>query len=205
MTSTGETRAKGRWAKTVDNVKVIAINPDNAMDRLRLCWGHLDDWRNLEIVRETKKWLKKTNAIFTPTTFIAYKNQMPLGMMEFVPHKLLNKLGLCPCRVDIENNETPERYILGEKFENHLFISCFLVSKEHQGKGVGKALLNHFLNSEMFKNFDGALVYVTRRNEKWAKHIHWPAGSKEFYLKVGFFIGKTLERPAGYLLCYQKT
>jgi GNAT superfamily N-acetyltransferase len=175
------------------------------MDRLRLCWGHLDDWRNLEIVHESKKWLEKTNTIFTPTTFIAYKNGLSVGMMEFIPHRLLNRLGLCPCRVDEKNNETAERYVLSEEFQNYLFISCFLVGKEHQHKGVGKALLNRFLNSGMFENSDGALVYVTPGDENWAPHIHWPAGPKEFYLKAGFLIERTLNDPKGYLLSYRNT
>lgn len=189
----------------VENVEVVAINLDNVLDRLELCWGHLDDWRDMEIVQKSKKWLEKTNVSFTPTTFIAYKNEVPVGMMEFVPQKILKRVGLCPCRVDAKNKETAERYILGQEFENYLFIPCFLVSKDHQRKGVGKALLNHFLNSEVLKNFDGALVYVTRRDQRWDKHIHWPAGPKEFYLNAGFIIEKTLHDPTGYLLCYRKS
>lgn len=184
---------------------MVAIDLDNIWDRLKLCWGHLDGWRKMEIVQKSKKWLEKTNEFFTPTTFISYKSGIPMGMIEFVPHKLLNKLGLCPCRVDTKNKETAERYVLEERLKNYLFISCFLVSKEHQGKGVGKVLLNHFLDSEISRNSDGTLVYVTRRDEKWDKHIHWPAGPKEFYFKAGFVIEKMLDDPTGYLLCHRKT
>lgn len=185
-------------------IEVMAINPDNVFDRLKLCWGHLDNWRHQEIVQKSKKWLEKTNAFFTPTTFIAYKRGAPMGMIEFLPQKTLRKLGLCPCRLDIKSNEIEERYILGEGFENYLFISCFLVNKDNQRKGVGKSLLNHFLNSEVFKDFNGALVYVTKRDERWDRHIHWPTGPKEFYLKAGFVIEETLHDPIGYLLCYRK-
>ena len=187
-----------------NDVEVMRVNPDNVFYRLKLCWGHLDDWRHLEIVQKSKKWLDKTNAFFTPTTFIAYKGGVPVGMIEFLPQKLLRKLGLCPCRIDAENKEIPERYILGEEFENYLFISCLLVSKDNQRKGIGRALLNHFLNSEVFKNFNGVLVYVTKRDERWDKHIHWPAGPKEFYLKAGFVVEMTLDDPVGCLLCYRK-
>lgn len=145
--------------------------------------GHLADWRNLEIVQKSKEWLEKANALFTPTTFIAYKSGVPVGMIEFVPLKLLNKLGLCPCRVDVTNKGTAERYILGGKFENYLFISCFFVSKDHQHKGVGKALLTHFLNSEVLKNFDGAVVYVTRRDQTWGRHFTGPQNPRSFILK----------------------
>lgn len=185
------------------DIKVAAIDQNNVFDRLKLCWGHLDNWKHLGIVQKSKKWLDKTNAFFTPTTLIAYKKGVPVGMIEFLPQKLLKKIRLCPCRVDVKNKEIPERYILGEEFENYLFISCLLVSRDKQRKGVGKALLSHLLHSEVFKDFNGALVYVTKRDERWDKHIHWPAGPKEFYLKAGFVIEKTLDDPIGYLLCYR--
>jgi len=188
----------------MSNIEVVAINSDNVFDRLKLCWGHLDDWRHLEIVLKSKEWLEKANAFFKPTTFIAYKGREPIGMIEFVPLKLLKNLGLCPCRVNTENKETEDRYIISEEFENYLFIPCLFVSKDHQGKGVGKTLLNHILYGEVFKNFDGVLVYVTERDERWDKYVHWPAGPKEFYLKAGFVMEKTLRDPIGYLLCYRK-
>jgi len=188
----------------VKNIKVVAINPDNILDRLKLCWGHQHDWVHQEIVQKSKKWLEKTNTFFTPTTFIAYESEMPIGMIEFVPQKLLKKLGLCPCRVDAKNKETEGRYILGKEYDNFLFISCLFVNKNHQGKGVGKTLLNHFLNSKVFEDSDGALVYVAKRSESWDKFIYWPAGPKEFYLKAGFVAEKRLDDPIGYLLCYKK-
>ena len=188
----------------VENVKLLAINAENIFDRIKLCWGHLKDWQHLQIVQKSKEWLEKTNASFTPTTFIVYINEAPVGMIEFIPQKLMKKIGLCPCRADPEKNETKSRYVLGKKFDNCLFISCLYVDKDHQGKGVGKTLLNHFLNSEVFKNSNGASVYVTQRDERWNKHIHWPAGPKEFYLKAGFTIEKSLEKPVGYLLYCEK-
>lgn len=184
----------------VENVKVAALNRENVLDQLKVCWGHLDNWRNLKIVQKSREWLEKANGFFAPTTFIVYKNAVPVGMIEFLPYRLLNKIGLCPCRVDAKNKETAGRYILEGKFENYLFISCLVVSKDHQRKEVGKTLLNHFLHSEALKDFDGALVYVTKRDQSWDKHIHWPAGPKEFYLKVGFVIEKALGYPTGYLL-----
>jgi len=187
-----------------ENVEVVSINTENLFDRLKLCWGHLDDWRHLEIVQQSKEWLEKTNAIFTPTTLIAYKGGAPVGMIEFIPQRLMKKLGLCPCRVYPKNGETEDRYILGKEHENHLFISCLYVDKDSQGRGVGKALLNHLLDSQMFKDSDGARVYVRERDEKWDSYIHWPAGPKEFYLKAGFVVEKTLVNPAGHLLCYSK-
>ena len=188
-----------------ENIRVRAIDSNNISDRLRLCWGHLQDWEHLRIVERSKEWLERTNRSFTPTTFVAYVAEAPVGMIEFIPHKLIKKLGLCPCRKDPEKRKIKSRYALGKEFEAFLFISCLWVDKDHQGKGVGKALLDHFLNTEVFKNSDGALVYVSERDARWDKHIHWPAGPKEFYLKAGFTIEKTLDKPVGYLLHHRNT
>jgi ribosomal protein S18 acetylase RimI-like enzyme len=186
-------------------IRILAINSNNVFDRLKLCWGHLEDWQNSEIVQKSKEWLEKTNMLFTPTTFIAYMKEKPVGMIEFVPQKLMKKVGLCPCRANPEKGEVESRYVLGKEFDDCLFIFCLWVDIDHQGKGVGKTLLKYFLNSPVFKNYEGALVYVTERDEKWGKHIHWPAGPKEFYLKFGFMTEKTLNNPLGYLLHYRKT
>jgi len=186
------------------NVTAVPLNSKNSLDRISLCWGHLENWRKLEIVQRVKEWIKTSNAIFTPTTFIAYVDDAPVGMIEFLPQRLLKQLGLCPCRRDVEHGETEDRYIMGKDFENYLLISCLFVSKDNQGKGVGKALLNHFLNSKVFRDSDGVLVYVRRRDETWDSYIHWPTGPKEFYLKAGFTILKNLKNPTGHILCYRK-
>jgi GNAT superfamily N-acetyltransferase len=186
----------------VENVEVRIMSAENVLDRIKLCWGHLKDWQHLQIVQKSKEWLEETNASFTLTTFIAYMHEAPAGMIEFIPQKLIEKVELCPCRADPEKKEIRSRYLLGKKFDDCLFISCLWVEKNHQRKGVGKTLLEHFLNSEVFKNSDGASVYVTERDERWDKNIHWPAGPKEFYLKAGFTIKKTLDKPPGYLLYY---
>ena len=190
--------------RMVNNVEISAINKANIFDRLKLCWGHLDNWTNLDCVQKSKEWLEKANSVFAPTTFIAYTHKVPIGMIEFVPQKFIKKIGICPCRADPEREEMEERYYLGEKFNDYLFISCLFVNQEHQGKGIGKALLTHFINCKTFQKSDGAVVYVTERDEKWDKYIHWPAGPKEFYLKTGFKMCKSLKNPTGYLLCCKK-
>jgi len=187
----------------IDSVKVVPISLDNVFDRLGLCWGHLVDWKNSRIVERSKEWLEEANIVFTPTTFIAYVEGSPVGMIESIPQSLMRKLGLCPCRADKERGETEDRYLLGKSFEDYLFISCLYVNKDHQGRGVGKALLKRLLNSQAFKESDGALVYVAKRDETWDKYIHWPAGPAEFYLKAGFAIEKTLINPTGHILSYR--
>lgn len=183
--------------------KVVPMTANNIADRLKLCWGHLDDWEKMEITQKSRRWLEKTNSLFSPTTFIAYLDEVPIGFIEFLPQKLMRKLKLCPCRVDIKNRETEDRYILDKENEDFLFISCLFVAKNHQGKGVGKLLLNYLINSNVFSRFDSVSAYARERDESWDKHIHWPAGSKEFYLKAGFQIEKTLEAPKSCLLSYR--
>jgi ribosomal protein S18 acetylase RimI-like enzyme len=185
-------------------VKITALSSSNISDRLWLCWGHVDNWRSLQIVLKSKEWLNKVNDVFTPTTFIAYKNNVPIGMIEFMPHELLEQLGLCPCRIDVEHHEIEKRYILGKEFNDYLFISCLSVAKDHQQKGVGRALLDNFLGSKVLREHGGALVYVRERDQSWESFIHWPAGPEEFYFKAGFSTIKTLNNPAGRLLCYKR-
>lgn len=175
---------------------------ENIGDRLWLCWGHLDDWREMKIVGESSSWLREANEVFSPTTFIAYERGEPIGMVEFLPQSLIGGIGLCPCRVDEERGEVTDRYLMEVGFENYLFISCLYVSGDHKGKGVGKALLGRLLESDLLGGFEGLLVYVAERDEEWAEYIHWPAGPKEFYMKLGFSIMETLHDPQGYILSY---
>lgn len=186
-------------------IEIHSISQERIPDRLKLCWGHLNNWENLEIVKKSKQWLEKTATSYKPTTFIVYEGNLPIGMMEFLPMRLLEKCGLCPCRIDAENGEIPQRYTQGSDFGNCLFISCFLISNSFQGKGVGTALLNHFLNHQVFKQSGGALVYVRERDETWDKHIHWPAGPDQFYTKAGFEKLRTLENPKGHILYHKKS
>ena len=174
------------------------------MDRLWLCWGHLNSWNNVPVVRRSKDWLQHANSLFAPTTFIAYINKTPAGMIGLISHRLLKELGLCPCRIDKENQETEDRYTLGKEFDDCIFISCLSVSKNQQGKGVGKTLLKHLLESQALRGYRGALVYARERDQSWEEYIHWPAGPKEFYVKAGFSIAKTLENPVGCILHYSR-
>lgn len=185
---------------TAQNITVTPIDSSNLVDRIRLCWGHLKDWEQLPIVKRSREWLETANASFSPTTFIAYVDETPAGMMEFVSQRLMTEVGLCPCRANPETSEVEKRYVLGKDFATWLFISCLWVGKDYQGRGVGKALLNRFLGSAILRSAHGALVYVTERDESWDRYIHWPAGPREFYLKAGFATLETLSAPAGHML-----
>jgi len=184
--------------------KIVAINQENIVDRLRLCWSHLVGWEDLEVVQKSKEWLERVNSRFTPTTHIAYSGELPVGMIEGIPVRLLQSLGLCPCRWDHGTNYPSEEEIdaLGEKFGNDWFISCLWVTKEHQHRGIGKVLLSYVLKSKSVKEADGVLVYVGEKDEEWEEHFHWPTGPLEFYLKAGFTVIKEIADPKGHLLRY---
>jgi len=192
----------GKALTKIKNIKIVPIDAKNILDRIGVCWGHIENWKNSKIVQESREWLERSNSIFKPTTFISYIDGSAVGIIEFLPQRLMKQLGLCPCRANPEQREIEKRYFLGRDFDDYLFISCLYVNKEHQGKGIGKALLNHLLNSKMLQNSDGVTVYVAERDKSWEDYISWPTGPKEFYLKSGFVIEKNLENPKGYMLSY---
>ena len=183
---------------------VRPMDSSNIGDRLKLCWGHLSDWEKLTVVNRSRRWLEETNRVFSPTTFIAYVSDAAVCMIEFLPLGLAASVNLCPCRMDAENHEVVERYVMGPEYSDHLFICCLMVRGKNQGKGVGTMLLNHFLASRVFAEHGGVLVYVMERDPSWESFIHWPAGPREFYEKRGFRQVKTLENPRGYLLSIPK-
>ena len=176
-------------------LEIVPLKKD-MHERLLLCWGHLENWETLDIVKKSKDWLETVNAI-TLTTFMAYSNQEPVGMIEFVPYNLLELYGFCPCRAGPQ-----DKHMFKEEFESCMVISCLYVDTKMQHKGIGTALLTHFLTSDSTTHFDGVLVYAQEKNETWDEFIHWPAGSKEFYITHGFSIIETTENQE-YILHYK--
>lgn len=188
----------------METLNITALSERHIKKRLELCWGKEEEWKNLEVIEGCRRWLKKVNNRLKTSTFLAYENGKAIGMVEFIPYKMLTELGLPPCRTDVDANEVPERYLLDNNYSQYLFISCLWVDKEHQGRGVGGGLLNHLQSSEILEEYNGLLVYTRKKDDSWDNHISWPTGPKEFYQKYGFNIIKKLENPAGYILEYQK-
>ncbi len=177
----------------------MPIGPGNLNDRLEVCWSHLGKWEDHELARESRDWLVAANAKFSPSTFIAYQGNQPAGMIEFMPRDMLEEQDLCPCR-QRKGGTGDVLPSLGMDFRDYLFITCLWVPTQFQGRGIGKALLGHLLDSQTFKHFRGALVYVADRDPTWPDAIHWPAGPKEFYEEAGFTTAKRVEEPSGYLM-----
>jgi hypothetical protein len=179
----------------------MPIAPDNMRDRLHVCWSHLDDWENNAIIADNRAWLEKVNDMFSPSTFIAYQGDAPIGIIEFMPRDMLHHEDFCPCRRR-KGGEGAVLPSLGTDYRDYLFITCLWVPRPNQHKGVGNALLMHLLDSEVFRHFRGALVFVADRDPAWPDSVHWPAGPREFYERARFEVVKRLEQPAGYLMKY---
>ena len=182
-----------------NDLRIMPIGPGNLTDRLQVCWGHLERWENHELVRESREWLETVNARFSPSTFIAYDGNRPVGMIEFMPRDMLHDQDFCPCRERKGGNGSvlPS---LGTDYRDYLFITCAWVPTQFQGNGVGKCLLQQLLDSQTFKHFRGALVFVADRDPAWPDGIHWPAGPREFYERAGFTAIKRIDAPAGHLM-----
>jgi ribosomal protein S18 acetylase RimI-like enzyme len=184
-------------------VRIKPIGPDNLNDRLHVCWSHLENWESSEIVAENRAWIEKINEMFSPSSFIAYRGSAPIGIIEFMPRDMLHHEDFCPCRRR-KGGEGAVLPSLGTDYRDYLFITCLWVPGSSQKKGVGNALLMHLLDSDVFKHFRGALVFVGDRNPAWPDTVHWPAGPRKFYERAGFEVVKRLEETPGHLLKYDR-
>jgi ribosomal protein S18 acetylase RimI-like enzyme len=182
-----------------EELRIMPIGPGNLTDRLEVCWSHLENWENHELVRESRQWLETVNSRFSPSTFIAYDGNAPVGMIEFLPRDMLHDQDFCPCRTR-KGGDGSVLPSLGTDFRDYLFITCLSVLPPHQHQGVGKAMLMHLLNSQTFKHFRGALVFAADRDAAWPDSVHWPAGPREFYERAGFRMVRRIKKPAGCLL-----
>ncbi len=182
------------------DITIELLTPKNIEDRLYLCWGHREDWKTLEIVQESRKWLKNVSAHSALITYIAYKEKTPVGMIEVVSVTSLKKFGLCSCRWEEGSNYPSKNEIerLTATYPRDIFLSCLWVKEGYQRQGVGSSLLGHFLTSELIKKAEGVLVYVHKPEATWDAHFHWPVGPRDLYLKRGFV--SLQEINSGYLL-----
>ena len=182
-----------------EKLRIMPIGPGNLNDRLEVCWSHLEDWQDHELARESREWLETVNSRFSPSTFIAYEGNQPVGMIEFMPRDMLHDQDFCPCRKR-KCGDGAVLPSLGTDYRDYLFITCLWVPTQYQHRGIGNSLLMQLLESQTFKHFRGALVFVADRDPAWPEAIHWPAGPREFYERAGFSVVKRLEEPPGHLL-----
>jgi len=182
-----------------DELRIMPIGPGNLTDRLQVCWSHLENWENHELVTESKDWLETVNSRFSPSTFIAYRGTVPVGMIEFMPRDMLHDQDFCPCRKR-KGGGGSVLPSLGTDYRDYLFITCLYVPTQFQSQDIGNSLLMHLLDSQTFKHFRGALVFAADRDPAWPDAIHWPAGPREFYERAGFEVAKRTDKPAGHLM-----
>jgi GNAT superfamily N-acetyltransferase len=134
-----------------------------------------------------KSWFRKASSRYGVCGCVAYLDNRPAGLIEFLPADAV---------------PYPE-----ERPKETMFILCTYVRKDSQGKGVGRELLSHlirYLATTPMRCFEGKKtkaieVYVPQPNPKWPAYIQFPTGSQEFYEKFGFKLKKELPKQEGYL------
>ena len=135
-----------------EKLRIMPIGPGNLNDRLEVCWRHLEDWQDHELARESREWLETVNSRFSPSTFIAYEGNQPVGMIEFMPRDMLHDQDFCPCRKR-KCGDGAVLPSLGTDYRDYLFITCLWVPTQYQHRGIGNSLLMQLLESQTFKHF----------------------------------------------------
>lgn len=46
---------------TNDEIEIVPLDVTDLTPRLGLCWGHLDAWEHLDIVKRSGRWLKRVD------------------------------------------------------------------------------------------------------------------------------------------------
>jgi len=100
-------------------------------------------------------------------------------------HSLSNRVdGAC---LVAEEGEAPVGAIFCEKrltqYANSAYIAAFFVSKEQQGRGVGKALFSACLSAMKKKGITNASLTVSEKNKR-ARSLYKKAGFKPFRLML---------------------
>lgn len=180
-----------RLGMSDDPVVVRPISEERIEDRLELCWGGVEGWRDREVVEESRTWLENVNRAFSPTTFIAYRDGAgdPVGMIEFLPAELIDRFGLVPCRTAPERACWSSDPAAVDTAENAIFLACLWVDQDAQREGVGRTLVTHLLESDVVRDYDGIYTYVTERDAEFVDPdagVWWPVGPREFYESFGF-------------------
>lgn len=170
-------------------IEVRPISTERIEDRLELCWGPAEDREQREAIDDSRTWLENVNRAFSPTTFLAYRHDDPVGMIEFVPASLIDQFGLVPCRTAPEHACWRSDPVPDDVHENSIFLACLWVRPDVQGEGVGRSLLERLLDSEVIRDYDGVYTYVTERDADVVdpdEGIWWPTGPRAFYESFGF-------------------
>lgn len=173
---------------------VRAVTLDNLEDEMEPCLEEIPREKREEFVgycRAKRKWFEDVTRRYGICAFVAYLDDCPAGLVEFLPV-----------------NAVPYG---DERPKDTMFIICAYVRKDSQKKGVGNKLFRHlikYLETTSLMCFGGRKavaieVYVPQVDPKWPSYIQFPTGSKEFYEKLGFKLKKELPKQKGYLYCLE--
>jgi len=171
-------------------VTVKAVTVDSLADEMEPCLEEisLDERKEVaDYCRAKRKWFEKATSKYGVCAFVAYLDEQPTGLVEFLP---------------VNAVPYPE-----ERPRDTVFILCSYVAAKNQKKGVGRNLFRHlieFLKTSSLAYFGGRKamaieVYVPKVDPSWPPNIQFPTESKEFYEKLGFRLKKELPKQKGYL------
>jgi len=110
-------------------------------DEILCCLGeqlfHNPPSQFLEGIEHKRKWLRKMLEENGEVGKIAYRNDVPVGFLEYVP-----------------GEQAPLGISENERF---VFVDCYYVRRPHQRKGIGRALLEELIKdfSKTHEWFDG--------------------------------------------------
>jgi len=171
-------------------VVVKPVTLENLDEEMEPCLEEIPKERRGEFsayCQAKKDWFRRASGKYGVCGFVAYLNDRPVGLVEFLP---------------VDAVPYPE-----DRPRETIFILCVYVRKDSQGKGVGRELLSQLIRYLATtpigyfggKKTRGIEVYVPQPDPKGPAYIQFPTGNKEFYEKFGFKLKKALPKQKGYL------
>jgi GNAT superfamily N-acetyltransferase len=180
--------------------KVFLLDESRIEDRLFVCFGHIPNWKTKTVVEDVRAWTRKRLKDARQFCYVAYENEEPVGFIEFLPMKAIEKCGLNPCRMSplagkeakYKGKELVDLPYPSPILRNDVFIACLWVKLPFVRRGIGRALAERVIHDIQKgrilsdSKVEGLQVYIEKRRRDWHPSIDWPAGSTTFYEKMGF-------------------
>jgi len=180
--------------------KIFLLDESRIEDRLSVCFGHIPDWKTKKVVEDLRSWSLERLKDVKQFCYVAYANKEPVGFIDFLSMKVLQKYGLNPCRMsplagkkaEYKGKKLVELPYPNPTFNNDVFIACLWMKLPFTRRGIDRGLVEKLFHDLKEGNIlhdskaEGLQVYIEKRRPDWHPSIDWPAGSVAFYEKMGF-------------------